>query len=109
MEYHINIIKSKPDAGILKDIFVCNVLELSQFDENSFDVILCMGAIYHLSSKELREKAVSECTRVCKPGGIVALTYVIGTLAEKYRDIFFLSDRSEYRGDSVKIRREKKT
>ena len=76
VEHNVNIIKSKSDADKLIDIDVCNVLDLSRFNENYFDVVLCMGAIYHLSTDELRQRAVSECVRVCKPGGIIVLAYI---------------------------------
>lgn len=75
-EHHVNIIKSKPDANKLTDIFVCNVLDLSQFEDNSFDVVLCMGALYHLPTNDLRKKAISECVRACKQGGIIVLAYI---------------------------------
>jgi 2-polyprenyl-3-methyl-5-hydroxy-6-metoxy-1,4-benzoquinol methylase len=68
--------KAKPDASKLEEISVCNVLDLSRFGDNSFDVVLCMGALYHVREKEIRQQIVSECVRVCKPGGIVALAYI---------------------------------
>jgi Methylase involved in ubiquinone/menaquinone biosynthesis len=40
VEHNVDIIKSKPDAEKLREISVCNVLDLSRFDENSFDVVL---------------------------------------------------------------------
>ena len=75
-EHHVNIIKSKPEAGKLNEISVCNVLDLSRFDENVFDVVLCMGAMYHLSTDEEKTQAIRECTRICKPGGLVVLSYL---------------------------------
>jgi len=95
VEHNVNIIKSKLNANKLTDIAVCNALDLSRFEENSFDVVLCMGALYHLSSNDLKEKAVSESVRVCKSGGIVALTYVKGTLIDKLENIFFTSTPHE--------------
>jgi len=47
--HHINIIRSKPEANKLKDIMVCDVLDLSRFSDNSYDVVLCMGAMYEYS------------------------------------------------------------
>ena len=43
----------------------------------------------------MKEKAVSESTRVCKSGGMVALTYVTGTLIDKLENIFFTSTPHE--------------
>ena len=76
LTHHINIIKSKPEAGKLADTAVCNVLDLSLFDENSFDVVLCMGAMYHLPTDAEKTQAIRECARVCKPGGLVVLSYL---------------------------------
>jgi len=74
--HHINIIKSKPEADRLADIMVCDVLDLSWFDDNSYDVVLCMGAMYHLPSDEEKLKAINECARVCKANGLVVLSYL---------------------------------
>ena len=76
VEHNINIIKSKPNADKLTNTAVCDVLDLSRFENNSFDIVLCMGALYHFQTNNLREKAITECVRVCKPGGIVALAYI---------------------------------
>jgi len=77
VEHNVNIIKSNPEASRLNDIKICNVLNLSEFEESSFDVVLCMGALYHLQDNKERQKAVSECVRVCKAKGIVVLSYII--------------------------------
>ena len=76
VEHNVNIIKAKQDANKLAYIEVCDVLDLSRFENNSFDVVLCMGALYHFRVKDLREKAIAECVRVCKPGGLVVLAYI---------------------------------
>jgi 2-polyprenyl-3-methyl-5-hydroxy-6-metoxy-1,4-benzoquinol methylase len=74
--HHVNIIRANPAAGRLADVKVCNVLDLSEFADNSFDVVLCMGALYHLRDDADKRRAISECTRVCKKGGLVALAYI---------------------------------
>ncbi|HBR31027.1 MAG TPA: hypothetical protein DD733_02975 [Clostridiales bacterium] len=76
VDHNTNLIKSKPEADMLADIVVCNVLNLSQFESDNFDVVLCMGAMYHLPSDKEKIQAISECTRVCKPGGLVVLSYL---------------------------------
>jgi len=43
--------------------------------DNSFDVVLCLGPMYHLSQAE-RELAFAECARVCKNGGVLAFAYI---------------------------------
>jgi len=86
--HHINIMKSKPDTHKLEDIAVCDILDLSRFADNSFDVVLCMGALYHLHGNYDKNQAVSECERVCKPGGIVVLAYItkIGAVLTNIQD-----------------------
>jgi 2-polyprenyl-3-methyl-5-hydroxy-6-metoxy-1,4-benzoquinol methylase len=74
--HNISILKSKPESSALADISVCNVLDLSQFESNSFDAVLCMGALYHVRENKVRQQAITECVRVCKPTGIVVLAYI---------------------------------
>lgn len=50
--------------------------DLSRFEDNCFDAVLCMGPIYHLSNQTDRAKCVSECVRVLRPGGILAVAYI---------------------------------
>jgi ubiquinone/menaquinone biosynthesis C-methylase UbiE len=108
VENHVNIMKSKPNANKLTDIFVCNAIDLSRFEENSFDVVLCMGAVYHLKSNDLKEKAVSESVRVCKSGGIIAITYVAGSLEDRFESIFFCTTSREIEDIAAKCGLEKK-
>lgn len=78
--HNIKIIKNKDKdkdkVNKLNDIQVCDVLDLSRFNDNSFDVVLCMGALYHLPTQQEKQKAISECTRVCKKEGLVVLAYL---------------------------------
>jgi len=75
-EHHINIMKANPNASKLADIHTCDVLNLSDFADNSFDVVLCMGALYHIRDDADKRRAIAECVRVCKPSGFVALAYL---------------------------------
>ena len=88
VEHHVEIMKSKPNADKLMDISVCNALDLSRFEDNSFDVVLCMGALYHLGSND-NEKAISESIRVCRPSGIIVFTYLHAKIIDKLEGIFF--------------------
>ena len=87
-QHHVDIIKSNPDAHKLEDISTCNTLDLSRFTDNSFDVVLCMGALYHLYDDKDKHQALSECVRVCKPGGIIAIAYItkIGAILTEMND-----------------------
>lgn len=74
--HNVDIMKKHLQKDILESIHVCNVLDLSCFHSDTFDVVLCMGALYHLKSNEDRKTALLECKRVLKPGGILAFAYL---------------------------------
>ena len=58
-------------SGIkLKELRTGNALKLS-LEDNSFDLVLLMGPLYHLLEKPERIQAIAEAKRVLKPGGIV--------------------------------------
>ena len=48
---------------------------LDTISDSSYDVVLCLGPLYHLPQHE-REFVFSECKRVCKDGGILAFSYI---------------------------------
>ena len=45
-----------------------------QFDDNTFDVVYTTRTLINLPTWEEQKQAVSECVRVCKPGGKVLLS-----------------------------------
>jgi 2-polyprenyl-3-methyl-5-hydroxy-6-metoxy-1,4-benzoquinol methylase len=73
---HVEYIKSKnKGTPLLAGIKINNVLGMD-FQDNSFDVVLCMGALYHLKTKDEQHKAINECTRILKAKGIIILSYI---------------------------------
>ena len=59
----------------LYEIYEGNVCDLSRFQNDTFDVVLNFGAMYHLQDHSDRQKAISECIRVLKPGGLFSYAY----------------------------------
>ncbi len=55
-----------------------DVLDL-QFEDNSFNIVLCLGPMYHLYKKKDKNRAISETLRVCKPNGICMFAYLTHT------------------------------
>lgn len=68
--------KINDEKKTINKIVRTDVLDLSQFEDNSFDAVLCMGALYHLREEEDRKKAISECLRILKPKGIFVAAYI---------------------------------
>lgn len=52
-----------------------NALDLSRFSDNSFDVVLLLGPMYHLFTFEDKLKALLEAKRVVKNGGVIFVAY----------------------------------
>ena len=50
-----------------------NAVNLSMFADETFDITLVLGPMYHLFTKEEQEKAISEAIRVTKKGGLSIL------------------------------------
>lgn len=74
---HIHLFKQKIAESQLSNIScqIGDATNLEDVDSNSFDVVLCLGPMYHLPLKE-REFVFAECTRVCKNGGILVFAYI---------------------------------
>jgi 2-polyprenyl-3-methyl-5-hydroxy-6-metoxy-1,4-benzoquinol methylase len=60
----------------LDDYRQANVLELGFIEKESFDVVLCLGPLYHLTNKEDQVKAINECLRVLKQNGIIYISFI---------------------------------
>lgn len=58
------------------DIVEVNALDLSMFEDQSFDFVLCLGPLYHLSSVKDKMRCVQEAKRVCKKDGIIFFAYI---------------------------------
>lgn len=54
-----------------------NALKLRRFEDNSFDLTLVFGPMYHLKSKEEKIKALEEAKRVTKPNGYILVAYIM--------------------------------
>lgn len=54
-----------------------NAMKLSRFADDTFDVTLLFGPLYHLHSKEEKLAALSEAKRVTKPDGILLAAYIM--------------------------------
>ncbi|MCM1048978.1 MAG: class I SAM-dependent methyltransferase [Clostridiales bacterium] len=77
IDTNVAYIKSENEKNHkLKEIYQGNVLDLTRFKDNSFDVVLNLGSYYHLCEESDREKSLSETLRVLKADGIYMIAYV---------------------------------
>lgn len=86
VKYNLGILKSKQSAV---KAYQGNALNLSRFTDNSFDLTLLFGPMYHLYCFEDKCQALSEAVRVTRPGGRVLVAYLMneyGVLLYGFRD-----------------------
>lgn len=55
---------------------ILDTTDLSDFEDNTFDIVLNMGPFYHLISQNMRDKCMQECLRVLKKGGLILTAYI---------------------------------
>lgn len=72
VKYNLGILKSKKSSV---KAYQGNALKLSRFEDNSFDVTLLFGPMYHLHTKEEQLKALFEASRVTKKDGVIFVAY----------------------------------
>lgn len=53
-----------------------NATDLSCYKDQSFDVVLLFGPLYHLTEKAEREKCISEVARILKRGGKIFASFI---------------------------------
>lgn len=71
-----NLARLKAKGSAVK-AYQGNAMKLRRFEDNSFDVVLVFGPMYHLHEREEKLKALSEAKRVVRPGGIILVAYIM--------------------------------
>lgn len=65
------------DAGAeIQDFVHADARNLSMFEDESFDAILCMGPLYHLVAEADRMQTIRECMRVLVSDGLLFTTFI---------------------------------
>ena len=75
IEHNLDILISKLDGTEPITAMQGNALDLSRFADDSFDLTMLLGPMYHLYTKEDKLKALSEAVRVTKAGGHILVAY----------------------------------
>ena len=75
IEHNLEILRSKLDGTEPITTIQGNALDLSLLSDNSFDLTMLLGPMYHLYTKDEKLRALSEAVRVTKPGGHILVAY----------------------------------
>ena len=109
VKYNLGILKQKRDAlgDALKGSLTAlqgNALKLKKLEDNTFDVTLLFGPMYHLFGHDDKRKALAEAMRVTKPNGIILVAYCMNeygvlTFAFKERNILQCKEEGRLSAD----------
>ncbi len=72
VKHNLGVLRSK---GSTVKAMQGTALDLSRFSENTFDITLVFGPMYHLYTFEDKVKALKEAKRVTKVGGVILVAY----------------------------------
>lgn len=75
-ETNVRAFEKKIEPGMKLDLRRGNALNLSGYADESFDVVLVFGPLYHLSKEEDRQRCIAEAMRVCKPDGTLFFAFI---------------------------------
>ena len=100
LEFAKKKIKQAKVQNKIKDIIIGTITDLSRFETNSFDVILCLGgALSHVHPERERKEAVSELIRVAKKNAPIFISVMgkLGTLTRFHRWIHEIKDTPHFK------------
>lgn len=109
VKYNLGILKQKKSSV---KAMQGNALNLKKLQNDTFDVTLLFGPMYHLFTYEDKLKALNEAKRVTKPGGVILVAYCMNeygviTYAFKERHIRECMEESRLSPDFHTISEEK--
>lgn len=78
LAHNIEVFKQNTKPGERITITQGNAMDLSMFADDTYDITLLLGPMYHLFTTEDKLKALAESIRVTKKGGIIFAAYCMG-------------------------------
>ena len=75
VQHNIDIFQQKTQPGERVRIFQGNAKDLHMLQDDSYDIVLLLGPMYHLFTVEEQKQALTEALRVTKPGGVLFAAY----------------------------------
>ena len=87
-ESNLAILRETSKEMVNIQSFQGDATDLSRFHDNSFDVTLSFGPMYHLYEADEVNSAINEAIRVTKPGGVIMFAF-ISVFAIMYANYFY--------------------
>jgi len=103
---NIKAFERKIRPGMPLELVQGNALDLSRYEEDSFDLVLLFGPLYHLEKEEHRRQCIEEAKRVLKPGGVIFFSFISNDMVIltefRNRKDFFQEDTYDHETFKVK-------
>ncbi len=77
VQSNLDVLKNRLTESMTVNAVKGNALDLSIYEDNTFDVTLVLGPLYHLFDDEEVEKAIKEAIRVTKVNGKMFFAFVL--------------------------------
>ena len=74
---NVEVFKTRITKDLDVNVIQGNAVDLSVYKDNTFDITLCLGPLYHLFKEEETTSAIKEAIRVTKPGGKIYLAFIL--------------------------------
>ena len=106
LENNLKVLKQNGQGLNNLQAFQGDALDLSRWEDNTFDLTLVLGPMYHLYEKEQIHKAIDEAIRVTKKDGVIFFAFlsVYAILFNNYLKENLLDGIEENFTDSYEIR-----
>lgn len=76
VDKNIEILKDRLSSNKKINIIQGDARDLSMIANDQYDIVLCLGPLYHLADNEDKLKCIAESIRVLKKGGTIAFSYI---------------------------------
>ena len=95
--------KIRPEDKI--ELVQGNAVDLSRYEDGSFDAVLLFGPLYHLHKEADKLRCIAEAKRVCKPDGKLFFAFISNDMVIltelSYRPSYFAD--GDYNKDTFKL------
>lgn len=75
VQHNIEIFRKMTEPGEDVTVRQGDARDLSAYEDETFDITLVLGPMYHLFTQEDQKQALQEAIRVTKPGGVIFAAY----------------------------------
>lgn len=76
-EDNLSILRSKITPELNIKAHQGNAIDLSRYEDNTFDITLVLGPLYHVFDKQERQRVIDEAIRVTKKDGIIMYAFIL--------------------------------